>query len=146
YYLRQRPAALEAMRFEIAQPANITASAIVDISPDGRRLAFLASAAGRPQQVWIRSLETLEARPLEATTGVNGIPFWSSDSRFLTFIAQGKLQKIDVTGGPAVSLCDVRGPLFGGFWTQDEKIVFATPYGLFKVASSGGTPAPLKQL
>jgi hypothetical protein len=145
YYSRQKPAAPEAMRFEIAQPANINPSNIVAISPDGRHLAFIASAAGQASQVWIRSLETLEARPVEATTGVSGIPFWSPDSRFVTFIAQGKLRKIAVTGGPAFSLCNVQGPLRGGFWNQDDKIVFATPGGLFQVASSGGAPAPLTQ-
>src|SRR5262249_33429792 len=146
YYSRQKPAAPEAMRFEIAQPANTIATNRVAISPDGRRLAFIASVGGQGTRIWIRSLETLEARPLEATAGVEGfLPFWSSDSRFIAFSAQGKLKKIDVTGGPALSLCDVREPVLGGFWSRDDKIVFGgLQQGLFQVASSGGTPAPLK--
>jgi Tol biopolymer transport system component/predicted Ser/Thr protein kinase len=148
YYSRQKPAAPEAMRFEIAQPANITTTNILVISPDGRRLAFIASVSGQTAQIWIRSLETLEARPLEGTTGVAvgpGSPFWSPDSRFLIFVAQGKLKKIDVAGGPALSLCDAPPGFFlGGFWNRDDKIIFADQRGLFQVASSGGTPAPLK--
>jgi Tol biopolymer transport system component len=144
YYSRQKPAAPEAMRFEIAQPANISATNTLVISPDGRRLAFIASVSGQTAQIWIRSLETLEARPLEGTTGVGGSPFWSPDSRFLMFVAQGKLKKIDVAGGPALSLCDAAGFFVGGFWNRDGKIIFANQLGLFRVASSGGTPAPLK--
>jgi Tol biopolymer transport system component len=146
YYSRQKPAAPEAMRFEIAQPANTIATNTVVISPDGRRLAFIAAGSGQSAQIWIRSLETLEARPLESTAGVEPLSlFWSPDSRFVTFRAQGKLKKIDVAGGPALTLCDVpAGYPLGGFWSQDDKIIFAHQGGLFQVASSGGTPAPLK--
>src|SRR5262249_9908646 len=116
YYSRQKPAAPEAMRFEIAQPVNMNATNMVVISPDGLRLAFIASMGWDTARIWIRSLETLEARPLEGTAGVGagpGSPFWSPDSRFPIFVAQGKLKKIDVAGGPALSLCDAPGYFFG---------------------------------
>ena len=48
------------------------------------------------------------ARPLDGTDGTTR-PFWSPDSRFLAFMAGGKLKKIDVAGGPPQVTCDAPG-------------------------------------
>jgi Tol biopolymer transport system component len=91
-------------------------AAINAISPDGTRLLFFGSSAGGRIQLWMRRLDSLEARPLEGTDGATGFPFWSPDSRFVVFATQeGKLKKIDTAGGPAITLCDAT-ELFGGFF------------------------------
>jgi Tol biopolymer transport system component len=89
-------------------------------------------------------LDSLETHPLPGTEGFRGLPFWSSDSRYIAFTTtDGKLKKIDlrVEGTPQF-LCGAE-VAYGGFWTPDDKILFASNGTLFQVPASGGTPTPL---
>ena len=118
------------------------ATAPVMISPDGHRVAFVAMSADGKSLLWVRSLDTLTAQSLAGTEGASA-PFWSPDSRFLGFFAGGKLKKIDVSGGPPITLCDAPDNR-GGTWNRDGVIVFAptNTSALQKVSASGGVPAP----
>jgi eukaryotic-like serine/threonine-protein kinase len=49
------------------------------VSPDGRWLAFTAAMGGRVQ-LWVRALDTTEAKALPGTEGAT-CPFWSLGSR-----------------------------------------------------------------
>jgi Tol biopolymer transport system component len=143
--LRQAPApagAPAALQFDVARQEAFTTSAWVLISPDGRQLAYAASAQGEPLSLWVRSLETQTARPLDGGEGLTGRPFWSADSRYLTFSrSDGKLRRIDVSGGPAQVLTDVPTIAVGGYWSDDNRIRYAVASrGIFDVAGSGGTP------
>jgi len=143
---RKPPAAPESVRFEIAQPANIVFSNNLAISPDGRKLAFIASSGGL-QQIWIRSLDAVEMRPLAGIENAVGSLIWSPDSRYLVFSTQGKLQKIEASGGPAQTLCSIAGADLGGLWTPDGKIVYGTSAGgLLQVNAAGGAPTALTSL
>ena len=64
------------------------------ISPDGRAVIFLATSGGSPK-LWLRPLDSLEARELPGTEGAQ-FPFWSPDSRSIGFFANGKLQRLDL--------------------------------------------------
>ena len=79
-------------------------SVVPVVSPDGRRVAFSASRPGEPVRIWVRSLESLDARSLSGTDNARG-QFWSPDSRTLAFFAEGKLKTIDAAGGPAQTVC-----------------------------------------
>ena len=67
------------------------------LSPDGRKLVFAAHNSAGVERLWVRPLDSLTAQPLEGTEGAS-FPFWSPDSRFVGYFAQGKLMKIDVSG------------------------------------------------
>ena len=70
-------------------------------------------------------------------------PFWSPDSRWVGFSANGKLQKVDVIGGgqPQV-ICEIEGRA-GGTWNQDGVIVFDQGRKpIQRVSAAGGTPTP----
>ena len=112
------------------------------ISPDGRRLAFAAvPRGGGPQMLWIRALDSLEARVLNGTEHVGSSgAFWSPDSRFVAFFADGKLKKIDVGGGAPQTLCDAPGPNGGATWGREDVILFALvgTRGLLRVSAAGG--------
>ena len=66
----------------------------VAVSPDGRRLAFVANTNGA-NRLWLRSLDSLTAQLLPGTEGVwaASAPFWSPDSRFIGFAAGGPFER-----------------------------------------------------
>ena len=144
--IREKPAAPHVTRFTIQPPAGVLGTGAPKISPDGRQLVFEAAMPGEPFVLWLRSLESLTARPLPGTEGAS-FPFWSPDSRFIGFFAGGMLKKVNLSGGPAVVLCaapDGRG----GSWSSGGDIVFAPTMNgaLQRVPDSGGAPVPLTTL
>ena len=116
------------------------------ISPDGTRLAFGATDSEGKQLLWVRALGAGSGQALAGTLGAT-YPFWSADSRFLAFFADGKLKKIEAAGGPAQVICDAPDGR-GGAWNRDGIIVFAPTYNgpLAKVSAAGGTPVQTTQL
>jgi WD40 repeat protein/predicted Ser/Thr protein kinase len=137
-------------RFAVLPPDNASFLGgefdLVTISPDGRRLALMATSGGR-RRIWIRPLESLTAEPLAGTEGAS-YPFWSPDSRFIGFFANGKLKKIEASGGPAQTLCDAPDGR-GAAWNRDGVILFARHRigeALYRVSSSGGLPVPATRL
>jgi eukaryotic-like serine/threonine-protein kinase len=145
---RERPpaSAAQVLRFEISAP-DPSVTEVGALSPDGTRLVLMSSAGNGPR-LWLRRMDSLEAHPLEGTAGATGLAFWSPDSRFIAFGADGKLKKIDAEGGPAEVLCDA-GYVGGGFWTSDGKIVFADivrPQSLWEVPAAGGISASLPNI
>jgi Tol biopolymer transport system component len=115
------------------------------LSPDGTRLALVAGGSGQKRRIYVRSLDQLQAAALSGTENASD-PFFSPDGQWIGFFADGKLKKISVQGGAAVTLCDSPSDL-GGSWGDDGTIVF-TPerVALSKVSSAGGTPQPLTTL
>ena len=108
------------------------------ISPDGKRLAFIASAAdGR--RLWVQELDSLTAKALPGTQAA-ALPFWSPDSQSIGFFADGKIKRIDVNGGPAIALGDAVGAR-GASWSRDGVILFSPASGgpLYRVSAAGGT-------
>lgn len=111
------------------------------LSPDGRSLVFPGTAADRQRLLWLRRLDSASVQPLAGTDGANNA-FWSPDSRFIGFFAQGKLKKIDASGGPVVEVAP-EATATGGSWNRDEVIVYARSNGLHRVSASGGTPVAI---
>ena len=117
---------------------DIRTSVNLAVSRDGRHVAFVALGVNRQTGLWIRELGALTPRPLPGTEGASS-PFWSPDNRALGFFADGKLKRIDLSGSPAVTLCDAPDNR-GGSWGSDV-IIFATLQGpLQRVPASGGSP------
>jgi Tol biopolymer transport system component len=134
------------MKFSLLMPVRADMSSplyIPAISPDGRHVAFVAIMDGQ-RALWIRDLDGLNTRRLPGTENAV-FPFWSPDSRWVAFFDTLKLKKIDVTGGPPLTVCDAtRGA--GGTWSTYGVIVYATNLGgLFRVSAAGGTPARLSE-
>ncbi len=145
-YVHFREPAPVTTRFQVAPPETATNLEFPLISPDGRRLAFVASFDGR-RLIWIRPLDSLTARPLAGTDDAN-FPFWSPDGRSLAFFSGGKLKKIDTAGGPPQTLCDAETPGRGGTWNRDGTIVFVggSRRPLERVSAAGGTPSAITTL
>jgi serine/threonine protein kinase len=132
-YLRSEPAEAPTMRFVVSPPDGWSlasgsrfggvATSPLAVSPNGRFIALLARNAEGRDRLWVRSLDTLAARELPGTNGAIG-PFWSPDSEWIAFFAEGRLQKIAIAGGAPITVCET--PTFNaGSWGPDGTILFA---------------------
>jgi Tol biopolymer transport system component len=138
------------MRFEVQAPEasifNAGPALLMEISPDGRYIAFIATVAGKPTQLFIRALDELEAHAVADVPASH--PIWSPDSRFVAFSSGGQLKKVDVRGGPPQPIC----PFVGGanarvVWGRDAILLSsAATNGVLRVAPDGGTPTQLTTL
>jgi serine/threonine-protein kinase len=155
WILKPTPAAAPKVvtRFNILPPPgrNLASQEVgvstpsVAISPDGMRVAFVAGIVGQ-SQLYVRSLDSLEARPIPETE--NGVrPFFSPDSQWLGFTSGNQLKKVPLNGGAAVTLgsADMGGG--SASWTSQGTILFGGGFAtLQQIPESGGTPQPVFQL
>jgi len=150
--VRERPAPPGPTRFQIPPTVELAGPGNFNLSPDGRHLAFYGLGADGVLRLRLRSMDTLEVRPLPGTElpfGTPGPPpFWSPDSKFIAFQGgDGKLKKLDVSGGLPQTLCDVPGVAVGGSWNRDGDIIVGnTAGGLLRVRENGGPVSPLTAL
>jgi len=116
------------------------------ISPNGRLLTFTAKAKEAAPQLWVRSLDSLASHPLAGTENAFA-PFWSPDSRWIAFFSNGKLKKVEASGGPVETLCDAPTGR-GGTWSRGGLILFSPNISqpLYQIAATGGTARPLTQM
>jgi serine/threonine protein kinase len=113
----------------------------VAVSPDGTKVLFSASGF-----LWMRALNEIAPRRLEGTQNAL-FPFWSPNSRFIGFSADGKLKTLDISGAPPVALCDAPA-LRGASWGADGTILFAPGprTDIFRISATGGTPVAVTKL
>jgi serine/threonine-protein kinase len=115
------------------------------IAPDGSRLAFVTRDTNGIERLATRSFNESRSTLLAGTENAEG-PFFSPDSNWMGFFADGKLKKISVHGGAPVTLCDAPGPR-GASWGEDGNIIAALSLGrpgLTRIPSAGGPPTPVK--
>src|SRR5207344_2922693 len=92
----------------------------------------------------VRTTDQLDAHQL-SVMGALGV-FSSPDSRWIGFFTTTALKKVSITGGPAITLCQISGAPLGASWGDDNTIVFATntpSTGLWRVSADGGEPTVL---
>ncbi len=141
----ERPASeVRVARFPLAMPTGT--GDLARVSPDGRHVAASVDSDGRAQ-IWLRSIDDLEARPLPGTEGGWSF-FWSPDSRSIGFFSGGQLKKVAIGSRLPQKLCDApgAGPAQVGAWGRDGTILFGISEapghddGLYRVSADGGTP------
>jgi Tol biopolymer transport system component len=118
----------------------------VALSPDGTRLAYVARQGDGTQKLYLRAMDSLEAKPIPGTDGAVN-PFFSPDGLWLGFFVGQKLKKISVNGGVALTLGDASFP-HGASWSSLGVIAFSPSIGssLKQVPDGGGTPQLLTRL
>jgi len=137
-------------RFTISLPAGQRLVGLdtpaIALSPDGTRLAYIAAQGSGLPQLYLRAMASPDARPIPGTEGATN-PFFSPDGQWLGFFTAGKLKKVSVSGGAAVTLGDASNPQ-GASWSSQGMIAFGseTAAVLMKVSDAGGTPQAVTHL
>ena len=115
------------------------------MSPDGHRLGFSNLSKGGPPGIWVRELDSFDARLIAVPASSQDLTslFWSPDGRYIAYgenSSQGKLTTASVSTGATENLCDVPGsPVLGGSWNADGTIIFGQATGgIMKVPAGGG--------
>jgi serine/threonine-protein kinase len=119
---------------------TVRGSHIITISPDGTKIVYAAD-----QQLYLRTIAEMEARPIPGTAEGTHTPFFSPDGRWLGyFTAERKLKKIAITGGASVTICDAgcdTGGVYGASWDSGGHIFIGEGRaGILRVSSGGGKP------
>jgi hypothetical protein len=112
------------------------------MAPDGTQLAFIAADASRVQRVWVRPMSVVDPRPVPGTERASAV-IWSPDSRSIAFFAEGKVKRIDLPDGAAVTLCEFESsPGLSATWGRGGQILMARVGGdaIYRLPASGGTP------
>ena len=141
------------VRFTIAPPDQRSFFSTVGafpfaMSPDGRKLAFVAAGGDRPRQLWLRSFDALSALPIAGTEGAQN-PFWSPDGGSIGFFARGRLKRVSIAGGAVATISEINGQGGGGgSWSRDDVILYSPSIEgpIYRVMATGGTPTPLTSL
>ena len=138
------------LRFAVKPPPGAllprsTMGLPIAVSPDGRRVAFVASTGGEQLGVWLWSAEEGESRRLEGSDGGVGA-FFSPDGRDIAFFADDQLRRIPVAGGPTTLVTSaVAG--HSGTWGKGGTILYTRwlgpEAGLWAVPAGGGEPRRL---
>ena len=107
------------------------------LSPDGRRIAFVADHDGQPM-LWVRALDVAGAQALSGTEGARR-PFWSPDSRAIGFFAGSEMKRVDAGGGSVQVVTYVLAGTTAA-WGADGTILFSSTASssLRRVSAAGG--------
>jgi Tol biopolymer transport system component len=125
------------------QLAGLDNGPAVALSPDGTHLAYVARQGGT-EQLYLRAMDSLEARAIPDTEdAVN--PFFSPDDQWVGFFVGGKLKKVPLGGGAAMTIGDAGPNPPGASWGSQGMIIFASTLvgALQEVSDAGGTPQTL---
>jgi len=95
------------------------------ISPDGRRIAYVAEDDTGRAQLYLRELGEFEPKAIAGTSGARH-PFFSPDGQWIAFFAEGALQRVSAAGGAPLRICNISSASTGGSWSSDNIIVFAS--------------------
>jgi Tol biopolymer transport system component len=143
-YTTREPKDTSLMRLSLVPEGETRITGQLAISPDGKKVAFVAKTIDGETSLWVRSMDWLNAKELPGTSDAI-YPFWAPDSRYIGFFADGKLKKIDMGEGPPQTLCEA--PVGrGGSWNKDGIIIFSpnfTAQSILKVPAGGGACEPV---
>jgi serine/threonine protein kinase len=116
------------------------------VAPDGRSLAVVLTD-GLQQHIYLKKMDSGRLQMVPETATAN-TPFYSPDSRWLGFFADGKIKKVSVDGGRPVTICDTTGNNRGVSWGEGDNIIFSPFYAepLYSVPGTGGIPQPVTEL
>ena len=133
----------EVVRFTLAAALNGQTSSvgynIVAVSPDGRTLVYVGRGDGPRQQLMLRALDDVTARPLPGTEDALH-PTFSPDGHWVAFVRGNQLYKIAVDGAAPQLLGTAPGTFNGASWSSSGVIVVSGNTALFTMPEAGDGP------
>src|SRR5262245_2149801 len=138
-----------ALRSEFWVPPDTLPTSLVaaEVSPDGQKLAFVVTAGGK-RLIWVRALDSTAAQSIPSSDGTSSEIFWSADSQYIGFFAEGKLKKVAAGGGPAQVVSNLPGSgIYTGTWNTEGAILISSGSGpVLRISATGGDPSPVTEL
>ena len=143
------PAPGPVVRFPFVLPESQTFTrpelSMIAISPDGRRLAYVANG-----QIHVRNLNETQSRPVDGARADGAgpaTPVFSPDGEWIAYIevltpADAILKRVPVSGGTPLTVFEGGFP-FHPSWPTQDSIVFAHRDGILRVPANGGAPEVL---
>ena len=127
---------------EQAPAPGLTARTIAALSPDGRRIVYVAGAPGS-YRLFLRAIDQFEAIPVPGSDGAHA-PFFSPDGASIGYFSNGRLFVMRLPDGQPIDLA-AAGNGEGGWWHTDGTILFATgrDEGLYRINATGGERRPI---
>jgi len=139
-----------------ADPAGPVVDAILDpggavqvlsqfglaLSPDGRRLAFVGRDDNAVTSLWLRDLAGGQAAPVKGTLRAR-FPFWSPDGQQLGFVADARIQTVDLVSGQAKALCPTNDSAPAGSWSSRGAIIFPHDGLIYRTDAGGSSCVPV---
>ncbi len=122
WFIARRPQPTRRMQFALAVPDEMSISHMA-LSRDGSMLVFVSPEENSAlPMLYVQRIGSSTVTPLPGTQGAT-YPFWSPDNAYVAFFANGKLQKIAVSGStPQVLATAFAGR--GGSWGSKGVIIF----------------------
>jgi serine/threonine protein kinase/Tol biopolymer transport system component len=144
FWMRDEPQPAKVVRFSVDIP-GMGDAIFMSLSPDGKQIVYPAITPGGRTGLWVRRLDSLDARLLPGTEDAL-LSDWSPDSRFIVSMVNQQLKKIDVNGGPPQTLARVSGDVRRTSWSRDGVILFADGRTIRRVADTGGEATVVTEL
>jgi Tol biopolymer transport system component len=147
-HFSEKPADTYPVRFDQPLPPKVDLQFfdMPAISPDGRMFVISGTASDGKSGLWLRRMDSPQFTALPAAANMR-TPFWSPDSRFIAYLSEGKLFKVDAAGGPAQFVANLLPASSGGSWNRDGVILIGRWNGpVYQVSAGGGEPVPVLAL
>ena len=108
------------------------------ISPDGRRVAMPVRTPEGQWLIGVRDLGSDSVTMLPDSSGM-AILCWSPRGDALAVIHEGRLKVIGVADGTVRDVGPAKGLPRGGTWNENDVILFADEYGIFRASAHGSS-------
>ena len=123
WFVARRPQPTTRMQFALAVPDEMSISHMA-LSRDGSMLAFVSPEENSAlPMLYVQRVGSSSVTLLPGTQGAS-YPFWSPDGAYVGFFANGKLQKMAISGGTPQVLATVLAGR-GGSWGSKGVIIYS---------------------
>ncbi len=123
WWIARRPQPTTRMQFALAVPDEMSISHMA-LSRDGSMLVFVSpEETSAMPMLFVQRVGSPNVTPLAGTQGAS-YPFWSPDGAYVGFFANGKLQKMAISGGTPQVLASALAAR-GGSWGSKGVIIYA---------------------